>query len=160
MRLEINNVFPRSIQSEGSSTTIRHIDCRSKSFYCKCFHLTIFFKPLGNVALHFCELYDPSSGNWSKTANMYHARSNHQASLLPNSMVLVTGGATGYGYFPINFTELYDSSTNSWIAAEQMHVDRLCHTASVLPNGNVLVTGGIYTRSVHLTNTTELYSSS
>jgi len=129
-------------------------------FYFESFHLMTLLKPLGDVALHYSELYDPSSENWIKTANMHHSRNDHQASLLPNGMVLVTGGATGRGFFPVNLTELYDPSNSTWIAGENMDVKRLWHTASVLTNGNVLVTGGIYNDNVDLTNTTELYNSS
>jgi N-acetylneuraminic acid mutarotase len=91
---------------------------------------------------------------------MHHSRNTYQASLLPNGKVLVTGGATGGGFFPTNSTELYDPSKDTWIVLEDMFVKRLWHTASVLPNGNVIVTGGVYTDNVHLTNTTELYNSS
>ena len=118
------------------------------------------FKGLGNIPLHYSELYDPSSENWTKTANMHYSRNYHQASLLSNGMVLITGGDSGSGLLPVSFIELYDPSKGTWIEGENMHVKRLYHTASILLNGNVLVTGGIYTNNVHLTNTTELYNSS
>ena len=39
------------------------------------------------------ELYDPAAGTWSLTGSLNTMRKDHAATLLPNGMVLVTGGA-------------------------------------------------------------------
>jgi len=54
------------------------------------------------------ELYDPATGTWSLTGSPNTARKDHAATLLPNGMVLVTGGARGYGNAPLASAELYN----------------------------------------------------
>jgi hypothetical protein len=53
------------------------------------------------------ELYDPATGTWSLTGNLNTTRKDHAATLLPNGMVLVTGGA-GVHADPLASAELYD----------------------------------------------------
>ena len=110
--------------------------------------------------MQYCELYDPVAGNWTNTANMHRSRGLHQASLLPNGIVLISGGGTSVGLSVTNSTEMYDPSKGTWTVGKNMHVKRLFHTATVLTNGNILVTGGIEHNNGKVTNTTELYNSS
>jgi hypothetical protein len=62
--------------------------------------------------------------------------------LLPNGMVLVTGGF-GNSDSVLNSAELYDPASGTWIATGSLNTARVGHTASLLPNGTVLVAGGL-----------------
>ncbi len=55
--------------------------------------------------LNSAELYDPSTGTWTTTANMSIVLYGHTASLLTDGKVLVTGGQN-YGT-ALNSAELY-----------------------------------------------------
>jgi hypothetical protein len=83
-------------------------------------------------------------GTWSAAASMASARDYHQATLLTNGMVLVTGGSpTNYFRDTLPSAELYNPVSNSWSSAGSMATGRINDTVTQLSNGQVLVTGGI-----------------
>jgi N-acetylneuraminic acid mutarotase len=77
---------------------------------------------------------------WSLTGSLNAARMEHQATLLADGRVLVTGGY-GIDYVAAG-DELYDPSTGLWRSTASLSGMRAGHTATLLPNGKVLVTGG------------------
>ncbi|HEY9404973.1 MAG TPA: galactose oxidase-like domain-containing protein [Pyrinomonadaceae bacterium] len=86
---------------------------------------------------------------WRKTAPMRFPRRQHNATLLPDGTVLVTGGTRGSGFNdlslgqPVHVAELWNPATETWteLAAEQ--VDRCYHATTVLlPDARVLSVGG------------------
>ena len=92
---------------------------------------------------------------WQATAPMNFPRRQHNATILPDGTVLVTGGTRGGGApdtaeafndldpgQPVHIAELWDPRTGKWtmLAAEQ--TDRCYHsTAALLPDGRVLSAG-------------------
>ena len=85
--------------------------------------------PIRNV-----ELYDPSSGAWTRVSDMNDARSRHAAVLLNNGNVLVVASRE---------LQMYNPSTDMWASAGKLTQERdSIHTATVLTDGRVLVVGG------------------
>jgi galactose oxidase len=85
---------------------------------------------------------------WSQTAPMQFARRQHNATLLADGTVLVTGGTQGNGFNnldpgqPVHAAELWDPATGSWTVLAAESVDRCYHaTAVLLPDGTVLNVG-------------------
>jgi len=86
---------------------------------------------------------------WAVAAPMKIARRQHNATLLPDGTVLVTGGTRGGGFDsldpgqPVHTAELWDPATGSWSELAAEAVDRCYHsTAVLLPDGRVLSGGG------------------
>jgi hypothetical protein len=77
----------------------------------------------------------------------------HTATLLPNGLVLVTGGNNGSD--ALANSELYDPAAGTWTNTGSLATARANHTATLLPNGLVLVTGGLVSDYL---NSAELYN--
>jgi N-acetylneuraminic acid mutarotase len=93
----------------------------------------------GTVYWASAEVYDPANSRWEPTGQMEVPRASHTATLLPNGLVLVSGGLNQDGL--LSSAELYDPDSGSWSATGDMHSARAGHTATLLANGRVLVAG-------------------
>ena len=93
------------------------------------------------------EIYDPATGTFTlqpQSSFMLVNREAHQATLLGDGRVLITGGLTS-GYTPTATAEIYDPSLGRFIATKNnMTSARWYHTATLtdLDSGKVLVAGG------------------
>ncbi|MGW0535605.1 Kelch repeat-containing protein [Streptomyces sp. NPDC003032] len=97
----------------------------------------------------FCELFDPVTGRWTPTADLASVRKSHQATLLRDGTVLVTGGDSpglqdDWTYNPYSqwTAERYDPATGAWTPVESMSTGRSHHRAVLLRSGRLLVIGG------------------
>ena len=86
---------------------------------------------------------------WQYVAPMAFARKHHNATLLPDGTVLVTGGSRGSedtnapSPSPVYAAEMWNPATNTWTTLAPNAVYRGYHaTALLLPDGRVLSTGG------------------
>jgi hypothetical protein len=102
-------------------------------------------------AASYPAMVDP---NWSTTASLATARSNHTATMLGSGQVLV---AAGYG--PAGATssaELYDPTSSTFTSTASMIAPREYHAAALLDSGDVLIAGGSNGSAVALSSA-EIY---
>ncbi|MBV8995605.1 MAG: hypothetical protein JO287_18335, partial [Pseudonocardiales bacterium] len=86
---------------------------------------------------------------WREISSMQFPRRQHNATILADGSVLVTGGTSGHGFNdlspgkPVHVAELWDPATEKWTRLATEDVDRCYHaTAVLLPDATVLSAGG------------------
>lgn len=98
------------------------------------------------IKLHAsAETYDPNTGVFSRVGDMGVRRHKHDAVLLLDGKVLITGGSDerdDRGVY--DSSEFFDPKTGAFTAGPQMKLGRYKHAGSslLLPNGLVLISGG------------------
>lgn len=91
-------------------------------------------------AITTAELWNPTTGQWTETAGLHHARFDHVAERLPDGRVLVAGGMGLKG--ALASAEIWDPATGAWIEAAPMQRARFGHASTPLRDGRILVIGG------------------
>ena len=91
------------------------------------------------------ELYDPMTGIFSKTGKMEVKRHKHDATLLADGRVFISGGSDerdSEGAY--QSTEIYDPISGKFTSAGEMVAARYKHTGTslLLDNGLILLIGG------------------
>jgi hypothetical protein len=80
---------------------------------------------------------------WRSTDPMHFARRHHNATILPDGQVLVTGGTSAGGFNTlsgaVHAAEVWNPQTGAWTQLAGNSVDRAYHSVSLLlPDGTVL----------------------
>jgi uncharacterized phage protein gp47/JayE len=95
----------------------------------------------GSTVLNSAEIY--SGGIFTATSSPGGARYLHQATLLSDETVLVTGGSATTGGVGLATTAIYDFATDTWTAGTSLNAARNDHSAIAIDGGDrVLVVGG------------------
>ena len=88
------------------------------------------------------ELFDPVTGRFTAGPRMLGRRVGHTAVPLAGGSVLLAGGYTGEGRYPLASAELYLPAERRFVGVGSMGVGRGGATATRLRDGRVLIVGG------------------
>lgn len=94
-----------------------------------------------DIVIHdSAEAFDPKTGSWSPLAPMAAPRTHHDAVLLHDGRVLVTGGLDPLAIVATAAT--YQPKGETWSTVASMTTPRFSHHSVLLHDGRVLVAGG------------------
>ncbi len=119
--------------------------------------------PTTQVFLDSAEIYDPKTGQFTRTVNKTNSiRIGHCTVLLQDGTVLVAGGGTDKTGTGTKSADIFDPKTNSFTATSEMNITRWSGAAVLLADGRVLFAGGHDSNSkgksgYYVTATSEIY---
>lgn len=101
-----------------------------------------------------CEVYDPVTEVWTKTASLFEARRSHDVIKLQNGHVIAAGGVKNYWvdegngkghyeYAILSSAEKFDPASNTWSVAGSMAEPRRDFRLAHLRDGRILAAGGL-----------------
>lgn len=103
----------------------------------------------GSVPIAYCEVYDPDTDAWTPVASLGAPRAGHEATVLEDGRILVTGGdptalaeAGRFTGRSLAGAEIYDPDRGTWTPTADMPTGRSGHRAVRLHTSEVLVVGG------------------
>ncbi|HEY6300738.1 MAG TPA: kelch repeat-containing protein [Candidatus Binatus sp.] len=113
------------------------------------------------TVLSGAELYDPSVGSWTATANSLSVpRAGATATLLGSGNVLIAGGFNA-SEVALNTAEIFNPTAGTFTATDNNMTDpRAHHTATLLSNGKVLLVSGLTDNNGTLSQTADIFDPS
>lgn len=125
-----------SIKGENTMNTMSNMNFNEerKLFIRRLYYVVTLFILLGFIS----PLY--ANNTWSLAGDLKNPRSNHTATTLNSTQVLVTGG--DLDSVLLNSAEIFNLNTNSWSLTSSMNHKRQNHVAVLLDDGRVLIAGG------------------
>ena len=97
--------------------------------------------PLGQGAVTSAELYDPTTGQFSRTGSMSSSGYWQAGALLSDGRLLVAGGMTVFA--KLDTAQLYDPKSGTFSLTGSLITGRDQATATLLDDGRVLLAGGV-----------------
>lgn len=90
------------------------------------------------------QIYDPTTGTWSNTADMKDKRALGGMTVLSNGWVFIAGGAGGdiFNIGPIRDTEIYNPNTGTTTAKPNLSQDSAFNRVVPMPGVDALIIGG------------------
>ena len=95
------------------------------------------------LSIAFGAWIDATTPAFTPTGRMTFARAGHQATLLLEGRVLVSGGSDNSGN-GIAQAEMFDPVTGTWSGTGTNVIPRVEHAATLLLDGRVLAVGGVF----------------
>ncbi len=102
----------------------------------------VFIYGYGTNQLPVAQIFDPVTETFSSVSGSSIARSSHQASLLANGRVFISGGRSPSTGATHSTTEIFDPATGTFTAGPTMSNGRFNFTSTTLADGKVLIAGG------------------
>ncbi len=87
------------------------------------------------------EIFDPATSSFQASGPMSLAREFHEALLMKNGKVLISGGIPGSPGTPVAPTEIFDPVSGTFTPGPVLSGRHTGHTSTLLQDGSVLVVG-------------------
>jgi hypothetical protein len=118
----------------------------------------------GRSTISTAELFDPTTGKWTRTASMNVGRNSHTATLMLDGRVLVAGGNDKTGN-ALSSAEIYDPLLEQWTLTGTMNAPRATHAAALIETGIdtgkvIVIAGSSQCASCEPNLSTEIYDPS
>lgn len=111
-----------------------------------------------NSTIAEVQIFDPATETFRMVSAAFTGRIGHQASLLADGRVIISGGRSGSPNVALSSTVIFDPATEGFTSGPNLLVARFNFSSTTLPDGTVLIAGGqTNLASVPATVTTEIY---
>jgi len=104
--------------------------------------LAIGGQDINNTSIGSCELFDPSTGQWTYTGSLSQPCGRDRAIVLSNGTVALIGGAINSYVAQTDQVETYDPVAKIWSDGGHLLVARQDGTATYINDSTIIIAGG------------------